>query len=122
MAFFASDLYRRMSSLPPEKVSRERKFMAALSDLDISGEKIDVLRRSDAMIKGIIDLMFEEDEGITIVDYKSDVNISANALKEKYTMQLMLYKAAVEKITGKKVRECCLYSIALGKEIVIYKG
>ena len=121
-AFFASNLYRRMSSLPPEKVRRERKFMAALSDLDISGEKIDVLRRSDAMIKGIIDLMFEEDEGITIVDYKSDVNISANALKEKYTMQLMLYKAAVEKITGKKVRECCLYSIALGKEIVIYKG
>ena len=77
------------------------------------------LRNSDGMIKGIIDLMFEEKDGIVIVDYKSDRGISLQKLKERYSTQLKLYKAAVELTTGKKVKEAVLYSFELHDHIKV---
>ena len=71
------------------------------------------------MIKGIIDLMFEEKDGIIIVDYKSDRGISLQKLKERYSMQLKLYKAAIELTTGKKVKEAYLYSFELKNYISV---
>ena len=60
-AFFESDLYERMSKA--KEVWREKKFMVAVSQLDIENKLMEVLSRSDGMIKGIVDLMFEEEEG-----------------------------------------------------------
>ena len=71
------------------------------------------------MIKGIIDLMFEEKDGLVIVDYKSDRGASAEALRERYTAQIQLYRAAAELTTGKKVKEACLYSFELKRTINI---
>ena len=71
------------------------------------------------MIKGIIDLMFEENDGIVIVDYKSDRGVSLEKLKGRYSMQLKLYKAAIELTTGKKVKEAFLYSFELKKYIAV---
>ena len=110
-AFFRSDLYRRIcSSL---HYFREKKFMVAVRELALEDEMIGKLKNSDGMIKGIIDLMFEEKDGIVILDYKSDKGISLNNLKERYSTQLKLYKAAVELTTGKKVKEAILYSFEL---------
>ena len=116
-AFFESALYKRIcSSL---KYVREKKFMVALSELRLSNEIIDKFKNSNGMIKGIIDLMFEEPDGIVIVDYKSDRGASLSKLKERYTMQLQLYKAAVELTTGKRVKEAILYSFELKKTVAI---
>jgi ATP-dependent helicase/nuclease subunit A len=93
--------------------------MVAVAQLDINNELMDKLRKSDGMIKGIIDLMFEEDDGIVIVDYKSDRGADEDTLRERYTSQLRLYRSAVEITTGKKVKELCLYSIQLEKTINI---
>nr|WP_100218871.1 helicase-exonuclease AddAB subunit AddA [Ruminococcus flavefaciens] len=116
-AFFKGELYARIK----EAISytREKKFMVAVSDLEIEDESLEKLKHSDGMIKGIIDLMFEEKDGIVIVDYKSDRGITLNQLKERYSMQLKLYKAAVELTTGKKVKEALLYSFELKKYIMI---
>ena len=116
-AFFRSQLYGRISSA--KRVWREKKFMAAVAELPIDDQSLEKLRRSDGMIKGIIDLMFEEEEGIYIVDYKSDRGVSEEKLRERYTMQLRLYKAAVELTTGKKVTGASLYSFELEKEIPV---
>ena len=116
-AFFRSPLYGRISSA--KRVWREKKFMAAVAELPIDDPSLEKLRRSDGMIKGIIDLMFEEEEGIYIVDYKSDRGVSEEKLRERYTMQLRLYKAAVELTTGKKVTGASLYSFELEKEIPV---
>ncbi|MBQ8960742.1 MAG: helicase-exonuclease AddAB subunit AddA [Ruminococcus sp.] len=116
-AFFRSGLYGRISSA--KRVWREKKFMAAVAELPIEDPSLDKLRRSDGMIKGIIDLMFEEEDGIFIVDYKSDRGVSEEKLRERYTMQLRLYKAAVELTTGKKVIGASLYSFELEKEIPV---
>ena len=93
--------------------------MVAVSQLDIENETLDRLKKSDGMIKGIIDLMFEEPDGIVIVDYKSDRGVSLAALKERYAMQLRLYKAAIELTTGKQVKETLLYSFELKDSITV---
>ncbi|WP_295069538.1 helicase-exonuclease AddAB subunit AddA [Ruminococcus sp.] len=116
-AFFESSLYERIcSSLA---YVREKKFMVAVSQLDVENETLEKLKRSDGMIKGIIDLMFEENDGIVIVDYKSDRGVSLEKLKDRYFMQLKLYKAAIELTTGKKVKEAFLYSFELKKYIAV---
>lgn len=114
-AFFRSDLYKRIcGSL---YYVREKKFMVAVRELELEDELIGKLRNSDGMIKGIIDLMFEEKDGIVIIDYKSDRRISLQKLKERYSTQLKFYKAAVELTTGKKVKEAILYSFELRDHI-----
>lgn len=114
-AFFRSSLYERISSA--DSVWREKKFMVAVSQLDIENELMEKLRSSDGMIKGIIDLMFEENGGLVIVDYKSDRGISAEKAAERYSTQLRLYRSAIELTTKMEVRELYLYSFELRKPI-----
>lgn len=108
VAFFEGELYRRICAA--KSYVREKKFMVAVSELDTENEALNRLKKSDGMIKGIIDLMFEEEDGIVIVDYKSDRGVSLQKLRERYTMQLKLYKAAIELTAGKRVKAAYLYS------------
>ena len=114
-AFFKSGLYRRIEEA--KEVWREKKFMVALSELGMKNMLSERFGSFDGMIKGIIDLMFEDENGIVIVDYKSDRQASEKCLRERYAVQLKLYCSAVELITGKKVKESYLYSFELKKAI-----
>lgn len=116
-AFFESSLYNRVKN--SINVWREKKFMVAVAELDFGNGIMDKFRNSDGMIKGIIDLMFEEEDGLVIVDYKSDRGISENRLAARYGMQIKLYKSAIELTTGKRVKEAYLYSIEMEKSIPI---
>lgn len=116
-AFFDTDLYRRICNA--RYVEREKKFTVAAAQLNINDEVFDRLRNSDGMLKGIIDLMYEEEDGIVIVDYKSDRGSSAEELCERYRKQLEIYKAALELTTEKNVKGLSLYSIEMKKEIII---
>ena len=74
------------------------------------------------MIHGIIDCFFEEEGEIVLVDYKNDRiwgEKNADTLKEQYKIQMYFYKKALEKSTGKKVKEVYLYSFALGEAIAM---
>ena len=71
------------------------------------------------MIQGVIDCLFEEDDGIVLVDYKTDSSKDEAALRAEYAPQLILYKAALEAVYGKKVKEAVIYSFRLGREIRI---
>ena len=116
-AFFSSPLYAKISAA--NEVWREKKFMVAASQLRLNDPIFERISSSDGMIKGIIDLVYETDDGLVIVDYKSDRGMTPDELRERYTTQLEIYKAAVELTTGKKVTGLALYSIELEKEIVI---
>ena len=116
-AFFATDLYRRICASSHSE--REKKFTVAAAELEINDVVFERLKGSDGMIKGIIDLMFEEKDGIVIVDYKSDRYITEEQLCQRYEKQLSIYKAAIELTMGKKVKELIIYSIDLEKEIRI---
>jgi ATP-dependent helicase/nuclease subunit A len=59
------------------------------------------------VLDGRIDLVFREDDGWVIVDYKSDAageRIPADLLR-RYRAQLALYALAWERITGEHVKE-----------------
>lgn len=116
-AFFTSGLYRKISAA--KSCQREKKFMVAAAQLELEGGIFERISRSDGMIKGIIDLVYETDEGLVIVDYKSDRGLTAKELRERYTAQLQIYKAAMELTTEKKIVGLALYSIELEQEIII---
>ncbi len=122
--FFKSNLYKRIKKSP--MLYREKKFLIRVSDLnipkDISSEGLQLLttyRNSNSMMKGIIDLAFSENDDFVLVDYKTDKVASEEELIVKYKLQLYIYSLALRQITGKKVKECLIYSTHLGREIKI---
>lgn len=71
------------------------------------------------LVQGIIDAYFEEEDGLVVLDYKTDKVAKAGELAEKYHIQLDFYAKAVERMTGKKVKEKIIYSFTLKEEIVL---
>jgi ATP-dependent helicase/nuclease subunit A len=71
------------------------------------------------LMQGIMDAYFEEEDGIVLVDYKTDRVKEAEELKQRYGVQLQYYTQALEQLTKRKVKEKIIYSFALGKEIPV---
>ena len=71
------------------------------------------------MVQGIIDLYFEEDDGLVLLDYKTDRVWDEETLTNRYRVQLDYYQKALEKLTGKPVKERYLYAFALNRLISI---
>ena len=74
------------------------------------------------VIQGIIDVFWIEDDGITVLDYKTDRVDTAQELIDRYATQLKLYADALERVfaTRKlKVKEILIYSFRLVKLISI---
>lgn len=115
--FLDSSIGRRMKIASANKrLFRECQYVMGVSaselDPNYSGEEI-------ILIQGIIDAYFEEEDGLVIVDYKTDRVIREIELLDRYQSQLEYYKKALEQITGKKVKEMVIYSTGLGKEVVV---
>ena len=70
------------------------------------------------LIQGIIDLYLEEDEGITLIDYKTDA-ASPKHILEAYEVQLRCYAMALARITGKPVKAIRIYSFHNRREIEV---
>ena len=70
-------------------------------------------------INGIIDCYFVEENAVVLVDYKSDRLWQEDAFREKYRIQLRLYKEALERVTDLPVKACYIYAFAPGKTIPI---
>lgn len=67
----------------------------------------------DTLVQGIIDLWIEEDDGIVLFDYKS--NMKTEGIREIYQKQIDLYKEALEGLTGMRVKESYLYLLREGR-------
>lgn len=113
--FLESGLAKRMVKAQKRgQLHREQPFV-----LGISADRLNKDFPSDEMIlvQGIIDVYMEEDGEIILVDYKTDVVKSKMDLVQRYEIQLQYYAEALERITGKKVREKIIYSFFLECEI-----
>lgn len=63
-----------------------------------------------AIIRGIIDCFFEEDDGLVILDYKTgNSRGSEDEVRKKYEVQIDIYSKALEAASGKPVKEAYLY-------------
>ena len=68
------------------------------------------------VLRGAIDLVFEEENGWVIVDYKTDLITAGGPgiLLQKYAPQLRLYGEVWTAVTGETVSELGLHSTAVG--------
>ena len=69
------------------------------------------------ILQGIVDAFIMEEEGIILVDYKTDRVKDGEELRNRYQKQIDLYSEALEQILGKKVKRRALYSFSLGEEV-----
>lgn len=99
-----------------KRLFREKHFMRALDYQSLFPEG---RAEEEVLLQGIIDAFIVEEDGIILVDYKTDRVKHEEELTERYKKQIMLYSNALEAIVGKKVKRRVLYSFSLGKEVEI---
>lgn len=111
--FFQSDLGQRL--LIAQRVERELPFSMLFPANRVYPEMLD---GEDLFLQGIIDTAFLEDDAWVLVDYKTD-RLDEEALVERYRIQLMLYKEALERLTPYPVKEVYIYSFRLERAISV---
>ena len=114
--FLNDDIANRMSKAALNgKLYKEKPFVYGSNGKELFGDE----SSTDEMllVQGIIDVFFEEDDGIVLLDYKTDRVDEDSQLVLRYEKQLQLYKAAIEKAYNIPVKEVLLYSFALEKTI-----
>lgn len=91
---------------------KERQFSAGIPALEVyDAEESDML-----VVQGIIDAYFYEDDGVVVMDYKTDA-ADQETLVGRYRAQLASYAEVLERLTDKKVKEQVIYSFHLDKII-----
>ena len=114
--FLKDDLAGRMSKASKAgKLYKEKPFVLGSDGKSLFGDE----NASDEMIlvQGIIDVFFEEDDGIVLMDYKTDKVDAEDELVLRYEKQLKLYKDAIEHAYEVPVKEVLIYSFALERSI-----
>ena len=104
--------YRMWRAQEQGLLYREQPFVLGIYakrlDPDLpEGEKV--------LIQGIIDVFFIEDGDIVLLDYKTDVIDSLEALWNRYNVQIQYYEEALTKLMQMPVKERILYSFYLEK-------
>ena len=111
--FMSTNLYERMVRANADGLLfKEQPFTYLLKASEVED---DYPEDEDIIVQGIIDAFFYEGDDIVIMDYKTDKVKSGRELVDRYEKQLELYAQALEQITGKKVKECIIYSVTLGE-------
>lgn len=95
--FQESELAKRAKRAPERK--REQDFL-----VEVEG----------TLVRGQIDLWFDEGRGPVLIDYKTDQYLNGHRT-QAYELQLRLYAAALEKLRGKPVSEAWLFSLREGQ-------
>ncbi|WP_352400030.1 helicase-exonuclease AddAB subunit AddA [Anaerotignum sp.] len=117
LGFFTSPLAKRIRESDAMEKERPFAMLMAAKDLHMGKEYKDV--DDTILINGIIDCYFIEGDNIVLVDYKSDRLFQEDAFRKRYEIQLKLYQVALERSLSKKVTEVYIYSLAMGKEILL---
>ena len=99
-----------------KRLFREMHFMRALPFRALFPDRKE---EDEVLLQGIVDAFIVEDDGIILVDYKTDRVREGEELRERYRKQIMLYSDALEAILGKRVKRRVLYSFYLGEEVEI---
>lgn len=124
--FFKSNIGQRMLKSPFLKKEQPIYSQIKIKDVYIyedliKDEDLNLYDDETIMLRGIIDAYFEEDEKIVIVDYKTDFVNDENKEEviNRYKKQLDLYAEVVENLTGKEVKEKCIYLFSIDEEVSI---
>lgn len=117
--FLSSGLAKRMAKAEQKgQLYKEQPFVYGI---DASRLNTEFPSKEKVLIQGIVDVFFIEDDKIVLLDYKTDVTDSGEALMERYRTQLNYYSEALEKMWHMPVQERILYSFFLEKETGMQK-
>jgi len=108
--FFAGDLGQRLLKSP--QVWRELPFGLRIPANEIHPAVVGEYH----YIQGVIDCLFEDGDGVVLVDFKND-KVSAEGLAaaaDRYRVQIDLYARAIRELLKREVREAYLYLFAAG--------
>lgn len=109
--FLASDLAGRMIKADREgRLYKEKSFFIGIPAKEI---REGFPQEETVLVQGVIDVYFEEEDGLVLLDYKTDRVTEAEELRSRYHIQMELYARALEQITQKRVKERLIYSFAL---------
>lgn len=116
--FFRSELGRRI--LQARRVRREAGFNQLISAARLAataGAPDEAL-----LLQGVIDLFFEEEDGLVVVDYKTDYITAANRseLIEQYRLQVAAYCQALAAIENRPVKAGYLYFFHIEESVQVY--
>ncbi len=116
LEFLYSEIGRRV-----QQAARVKAFHAeqpfVLGEQEPESESADLRSQEFFLVQGIIDVYFEENGELVVLDYKTDRVSQAEELLERYKVQLDYYARALTQITGKPVKEKIIYSFTLGQAI-----
>lgn len=119
--FFKSSLGKRIIEAEREnRLYKEVQFMIGVPIREMEQE---VDSDELVLVQGIIDLYMEEEDGLVLLDYKTDYVEAGKeeVLIERYRPQLLWYKRALEQMTGKTVKETLIYSFGVSKALIVDK-
>lgn len=114
-AFFRTDIGLKLVS--GAEVLREFKF----SILDDGETYVPGMIGEKVLVQGVVDCAVIEDDGLIIVDFKTDRTneMLLPDLVKTYTPQVKLYSRAMERIYQKPVKEASLYFFRIGKLVKV---
>jgi len=115
--FFESGIFSRIKN--SKTVKREMRFLTELPAKRIAPQLSDRYDEEKIIVQGAVDVCFVEEDGVVVLDFKTDRVNEPEALIEAYGEQLSIYALACEKIFGLPVKEKIIYSFSLSKEIII---
>lgn len=115
--FFMSSLAERIFA--SDNVMREKKFAALFPAKFFYPELTGEAAEEKIVVQGIADCVFVEDGELVIVDYKTDTGVDAEALLDRYSAQLEIYREALSQALGMPVKETLLYSFFMNSTVKV---
>lgn len=115
--FFMSSLAERIFA--SDNVMREKKFAALFPAKFFYPELTGEAAEEKIVVQGIADCVFVEDGKLVIVDYKTDTGVDAEALLDRYSAQLGIYREALSQALGMPVKETLLYSFFMNSTVKV---
>lgn len=115
--FFMLPLAERIFA--SDNVMREKKFAALFPAKFFYPELTGEAAEEKIVVQGIADCVFVEDGELVIVDYKTDTGVDAEALLDRYSAQLEIYREALSQALGMPVKETLLYSFFMNSTVKV---
>lgn len=115
--FFMSPLAERIFA--SDNVMREKKFASLFPAKFFYPELTGEAAEEKIVVQGIADCVFVEDGELVIVDYKTDTGVDAEALLDRYSAQLEIYREALSQALGMPVKETLLYSFFMNSAVKV---
>lgn len=120
--FFKTKLGQRLLKANKDgyKIYKELPFFREIRAIDLYDDLDKEIYKNEMLrLQGIIDCFFEDEDGVVLIDYKTDYVEHGDEQKilDRYKVQMQLYEMTLQRILNKKINEKYLYLFGVDKEV-----